>query len=517
LLSRPFSIWISQTCLRRKLYKKKVIQQKVYPTKVYLAILFEMTVSDTFVGRKKELEVLASELAHVQATGEGRFVWICGRRRVGKSRLVQEFVESSQQHYVFYQAPRRSRPEALERFRTALEDSTLPAAELVRAGTSFDSWPAALRLASQDATPEQPAVIVIDELPYLVESDVGVPADIQEAWDRALRRRPVLLVCIGSDVRMMRVLTQHPAELFGRPTRELAVDPFSPRDLAALSGLDAVGAFDRYLIVGGLPIIARSWPDRATRHQFLERALADSSSPLVVDGMRILDAEFPAELKIRSVLEAIGSGETTFTAIGQRSGVANNTGLTTALNVLTEKRIVHASLPYAAPPGRKSKRYVVADPYLRFWLRFVGPGIEEIDRGRGDLLLARIERDWPAFRGIAIEPIVRRSVERLLPDERFGDARYVGSYWTRTNAPEVDLVGADSPEPSSVAFVGSIKWREKAPFSRRDTRRLIEQRGDVPGAFEALLVGVSRSGFTSDAALDAEISPDDLLGAWLEP
>jgi AAA+ ATPase superfamily predicted ATPase len=476
-----------------------------------------MALSDVFVGRKAELDALTGELAHVRATGEGGFVWISGRRRVGKSRLVQEFVESAGQRYVFYQAPRRARLEGLERFRAALEDSTLPAAKLVVAGTRFDSWPAALRLAAEAATREHPAVIVIDELPYLVESDPGVPADIQEAWDRELRRRAILLVCIGSDMRMMRSLTQHPAELFGRPTREMIVRPFTPRDLAALSHLDAIGAFDRYLIVGGLPMIARSWPDRSSRRHYLERALADSSSPLVVDGMRILDAEFPGELQARGVLEAIGYGERTFTAISARSGVTNHAGLTAALNMLTAKGIVDVRLPYAAPPGRKNKRYVVADPYLRFWLRFVGPGVDEIDRGRGDLLLGRIERDWPTFRGIAIEPLVRRSLERLLPDPRFGEARYVGGYWTRTNVPEVDLVGAAEREPSAVSFVGSIKWRENTMFSRADSRRLAEQRGLVPGAADARLVGVSRRGFAADAGLDVEVSPDELLQAWPEP
>lgn len=476
-----------------------------------------MTTKDVFVGRRRELEILADELAHVKEAGEGRFVWISGRRRVGKSRLVQEFVEDSQQHYVFYQAPRRSVSEALERFRTALEGSTLSVAHAVRGGARFDGWPAALRLASQEATPEHPAVIVIDELPYLVEADSGIPADIQEVWDSELRRRPVLLICIGSDMRMMRALTEHPAELFGRPTRELVVRPFSPRDVATLSGVGAVDAFDRYAIVGGLPMIARSWPARLNRRQFLERALVDSSSPLVVDGMRILDAEFPAELQTRAVLEAIGHGEMTFTAIGERSDVVNSSRLSAALTALTEKGIVRARLPFAAPPGRKNKRYSIADPYLRFWLRFISPAIEEIDRGRSDLLLERIDRDWSTFRGSAIEPIVRRSIERLLPDERFGNARYVGSYWTRTNVPEVDLVGAAELRPSSVSFVGSIKWRENASFSRRDTQRLIESRSEVPGASEARLVGVSRRGFATDAGLDVEVSPEELLHAWPEP
>jgi hypothetical protein len=327
----------------------------------------------------------------------------------------------------------------------------------------------------------------------------------------------VLLVCIGSDMRMMRALTEYPAELYGRPTREMVVQPFSPRDLAALSGADSAQAFDRFLIVGGLPMLARSWAPSSTRRQFLARELADPASPLVVNGLRILDAEFPGELQVRDVLGAIGHGERAFTEISRRSGVANGAGLSAALKTLVSKGMVESALPYAAPPGLKSRRYVVADPYLRFWLRFVGPRIEEIDRGRGDLLLERVERDWTSFRGRAIEPVVRRSLERLLPDERFGAARYVGGYWTRTNVPEVDLVGAADPRPTEVSFVGSIKWRENAHFTRRDTEDLIELRGRVPGAGSARLVGVSRRGFAAGAGLDAELSPDELLRAWPEP
>jgi hypothetical protein len=102
----------------------------------------------------------------------------------------------------------------------------------------------------------------------------------------------------------------------------------------------------------------------------------------------------------------------------------------------------------------------------------------------------------------------------MLPDARFGSARYVGGYWTRNNDVEVDLVGADSPDPSSVAFVGSVKWRERARFGPRDTRELIRLRSAVPGAEDALLIGVSRSGFTADAGLDVALTPADLIAAW---
>ncbi len=470
-----------------------------------------------FVGRARELQLLSDQLHEVRQSAGGSFIWMRGRRRVGKSRLVEEFLDREGVPYVFFQAPRRRRADALERFRSALADSTLPAAAAVQSGATFATWPAALELAATGATAERPLVIVIDELPYLVEQDNGFPSDLQEAWDRRLQRQSVLLICVGSDIRMMRALTEYPAELHDRPTREMTVPPFSPRELAALSSVPPEQAFDRYLVVGGFPILARSWPASLSRKEFLARSLVDSANALVVNAQRVLEAEFETDLQARDVLAAIGHGETTFNAIRSASGVSNGKSLARALQVLVSKGLVDSRLPYAAPPGKKDRRYVVVDPYLRFWLRFVGANIDEIERGRGDLVVARIERDWPTFRGKAIEPVIQRSVERLLPDPRFGGARFVGSYWTRTNDPEVDLVGAaDQDHPSSVDFVGSIKWRESAPFTRHDTERLIEERAKVPGAQAARLVGVSRSGFSA-AALDMELSAGDLLEGWPAP
>ncbi len=450
---------------------------------------------------------------------EGRFAWIRGRRRVGKSRLVEEFLRRSGIRAAYYQAPRRSTDVALKRFVETIAESDLPAAELFRSGVSFDSWPSALRASTDGATEQDPIVLIIDELPYLVEKDDGFPADLQLAWDRYLKNRPVLLIAIGSDVRMMQALTQRPAELHGRPTREVVVPPLSPAEVAELTGVAPAEALDIYLIVGGFPQLASSWPRGASRGHFLRQALADSATRFVVDGMRILDAELETQTSARKVLTSIGHGERTFGQIRAASGISNETTLSSALELLVDvKQIVEQSLPFAAPPGRKNKRYTIADPYLRFWLRFVGPNIEEIDRGRSDLAIGRIERDWETFRGKAIEPLVRRSVERLLIDPdiagRLDGARHVGSYWTRDNQIEVDLVGADAETPKRVAFIGSIKWRARSPFGRRDARRLAEQRADVPGAGAAKLLGVSRSGFADDADLDIRLDPLALIDAW---
>jgi hypothetical protein len=300
-----------------------------------------------------------------------------------------------------------------------------------------------------------------------------------------------------------------------RPTREMVVPPFSPKEMAELLGMGPADALDAYLVVGGFPTLATSWSRGWSRRRFLESALAETATHFVVNGERILEAELRSELQARAVLEAIGAGERTYANIRRASGVGNDSSLSGALEALANaKRVVRAALPYAAPPGRKSKRYAVADPYLRFWLRFVRPNIEEIDRGRGDLVTARIEEGWTSYRGQAIEPIGKEGVERLLPHPRLGGARCVGGYWTRGNDVEVDLVGADRAVPQDVAFIGSIKWRERLPFDNRDTRALIEQRASVPGAGNALLLGVSRSGFAQSAGLDLALGPEELVAAW---
>jgi hypothetical protein len=156
---------------------------------------------------------------------------------------------------------------------------------------------------------------------------------------------------------------------------------------------------------------------------------------------------------------------------------------------------------------------------MRFWLRFVNRRVDLIERGRGRLLVEDFRRAWPSFRGRSIEPLVRDSLERLLPDEsRFGTARYAGGFWNRTGSVEVGLVGGDEwPVARRIAFVGSVKWRARRPFGRADALRLAALRAQIPGADEETrLVGVSSRGFEPDAPLDACLAAEDLIDAWRE-
>lgn len=265
------------------------------------------------------------------------------------------------------------------------------------------------------------------------------------------------------------------------------------------------------------------WPrDRAfavARHRsddlktFLESALASADTPFVGTASRVLDAEFPPKLEARRVLSAIGYGERARKRISDAVGVEPG-NLSASLDLLIdEKRVVRVSYPYATR-SLNAPSYSIADPYLRFWLRFVERELPAIERQRVDEVVARILDQWSAVRGKMVEPIIRDALERLLPDDRLPGASHIGSYWNRKGDLEVDLVGGDHErKPQEVVFVGSIKWRERVPFGSGDTKELIEHAERVPGVGPStLLVAVSRSGIDRSARkIDLSFSPRDLV------
>lgn len=437
---------------------------------------------------------------------------IRGRRRVGKSRLVEEFVERAEVPSLFFTASAQPTIQAdLNLFADSAAASDLPGAALFR-DQQPQSWDAALHLLASALPDDRPSVIVLDEMPYLITTDPGFEGSLQKVFDREFSRRPVLLLCVGSDLAMMEALNDYGRPFHQRAT-EMVVPPLNPADIAEMLELRAADAFDAFLVSGGLPLILDEWPTGATVAEYLAEALTDPVSALLVSGERALAAEFPAQAQARLVLGAIGSGERTYSLIARAAGDMPHATLARALRLLTAKRLVEASTPLSTQPSKET-RYVVADPHLRFWLAFLGPHVAEIDRGRGDLIKARVRASWTTWRGRAIEPVVREALRRLPAGQLSDETAVIGGYWTRTNDPEIDIVGADrGPIAKRITLVGSIKWLEKDRFDNHDRARLIVHRDRLPGADDTTaLLAVTRQSAAVDGV--AVLTAEDLLGAW---
>jgi uncharacterized protein len=474
-----------------------------------------------FRGRAADLHLLGSQLAAVAAgrgSDPGRAIIVTGRRRVGKSRLVQEFCDRSGVPYVIFQATRGRNP-AAERadFSATLAQSALPGAALV-ADLRAGDWNQALRMLAVAVPDDAPCIAVIDEVPWLVAEDREFEGALQTVWDRHLSAKPVLLVLIGSDISVMEALQTYGRPFFGRAV-PMAVSPLNLAGVSEFTGLAAADAIDALLITGGFPEIVQSWDPGMDRKAFLRQCVSDPLSPLLAAGELSLLGEFPEATLSRAVLEAVGAGERTFAAIATEAGAGaplSSGTLSPILNTLLAKRVLAADTPLSAKPGDRNKRYRVADAYLRFWLALLARVLPLVERGRGDLALARIEKSWPGWRGRAVEPVIRESLLRILPDTAWSRTEAIGGYWNRQNNPEIDLVGADrAPVASRIDFIGSIKWLEDKPFGRRDYDELVRDLLAVPGAQpDTPLVAVSRCGVAEGTPVAAHWGPADLVRAW---
>lgn len=482
-----------------------------------------------FVGRSRELRELAEQLDVVREgarADRGVALLVRGRRRVGKSRLVTEFVERAGVPSVYFQAARGA-PSAREL--AALADSiaasTLPDAAVAQ-GAAPGTLTAALTLLAAALPDDTASVVVLDEVPWLLEGIAGGAGELQRVWDIRLSRKPVMLVLLGSDLTAMEHLTGADQPFYGRGT-EMVLEPLSPHDVARMvappgRSLDdetvAFDGVDAYLVTGGLPLVAQEWAAGTSMAEFLGRSFASSTSALVVSGTRMLDSEFPEASLARQVLTAIGGrGERTFSGIqsAARGEPLNAASLTSTLRVLQAKRVVMADEPLSTRPGARDRRYRIADPALRFWLAFVEPALPDVDRGRPDLAVARVAAGYPAWRGRAVESVVRTALGRLLPDERWPKVRQVGGWWPRTNTPEVDLVGSDDRPADHVSFVGTVKWRRDAPVTPAELRRLARDAVAVPGVTaSSALVAVCPAGVSAGVDLAEHWTARDLLTAW---
>jgi uncharacterized protein len=480
--------------------------------------------STGFVGRATELALLRKRLDRVAVSGTGTAVAIRGRRQVGKSRLVQEFCDLADVPYVYFTATKGASPvESVAGFFTDLRDSGLPAdRELIPEHTS-GSWPDAFRVIAS-SLPDTPAIVVIDELPWLAEQDDLFDGALQTAWDRLLAVRPVLLLLLGSDLHMMERLTAYDRPFFGRADN-LVLGPLNPAETGEALGLEPANAIDAHLISGGLPGVLRAWPHGTPPLTFIEQECADPASPLFSVPESALLAEFPAPDQTRRVLEAVGAGDRTHANIaataGSRQGALPSGTLSPLLRRLTvEKRVLAVDEPLSTQPSRPAL-YRIADSNLRLYFGVLRAAQEQVRRGRPEAAFRLVQRRWATWRGRAVEPLIRQSLELAATSGAlpWPDAESVGGWWNRQFNPEVDLIGADrAPVARRLYFAGSIKSLGTA-FDQHDLAQLRQSAVLVPGFIpgETGLAVVSLSGISPGLdreQIELRWGPEDVISAW---
>jgi AAA+ ATPase superfamily predicted ATPase len=365
-----------------------------------------------FVGRAQELEVLEE----LHASGRPELFVLYGRRRVGKTELLQRFC--NRRRAVYFLAAQVRDKDNLAAFRDCLREGLEdPLLENVQ----FQDWSAALGYAAERAGDER-LVIVLDEFPYLCEGHRGLPSLLQRFWDSRGKRSQLMLVLCGSQVSFMEqeVLSER-SPLFGRRTGQRRLQPLRPVEaLRFFEGWDLEDRVTAYAVLGGMPAyLQRFAPQRDLRSNLLREVLRPEGY-LFDEVHFLLRGELTTPATYNSILGAVARGSERVGDIALAVGVESNTA-NKYLTVLRELGLVERQVPLTDPDPLRSRRgtYRIADRFLAFHFRHVQPHLSPIETGRGERVLEeQIEPDLPqlfedALVDFVLDDLQHEASERL--------------------------------------------------------------------------------------------------------
>lgn len=409
-----------------------------------------------FLDRASEMQRLLSLSG--RAGGGLGLVW--GRRRVGKTRLLLEWVKRVGGVYTVADqsagaVQRRYFAEAAGAVLEGFGDA------------EYAEWQSLLRaLARQAKQTGWRGPLVIDELPYLVAASPELPATLQAFVDHEAREAGLCLVLAGSAQRMMQGLQlDRSSPLFGRATEAVEMQPLPVGYIAQAPGAgDPVVAVRAWCAWGGIP---RYWelaaPFGADTDAAVETLVLDPSGPLHLEPDRLLVEELPPATALRPLLDAVGTGAHRISEIGGRLGVSA-TSLGRPLVRLQELGLLRREQPFGTPEvGGKRSLYRIGDPFARMWFRIVAPHRAALAAGGPATRAALWQQHATSLTAEAWEDLCRAATPRLpaailAGTGPFGAAR---RYW-RGAGPEWDVVAASLD--GTTLLLGKAKWSER-PFT----------------------------------------------------
>jgi uncharacterized protein len=434
-----------------------------------------------FLNRTEELAAL-EDWWRQPSQGALGLVW--GRRRVGKTRLVEHFTEG--RRAVFHTAAGRPLLDELAHLSRA---SAPVLGEGLRdlAARPFADWEDALETLAA-AAGREPLLLVLDEFPELVETAPDIESRLRAFWDRARTRSKLRILLVGSAVRTMERIQEERSPLYGRIDLSLLVHPFRPHESALI--LHGLSPSDRALVyglVGGVPLYLEWWDAQATVRQNIERLVCTPGGQLLTEGELVLASDLDISDLGRRIVYAIAAGRTKFNEIQQ----VVKTDPTRMLERLVRLRIIERMVPVTADPRRSRFRYYrIADNLLAFWLAVVDRYRAEIERGLGRSILPVLLQDLDDHLGPRYEEAFRFHLRRLADAGELGDAIVaIGPFWVeQPEQVEIDAVALAGRGREAV-LVGEAKWA-KSQDAGRIARSLQRKAEVLPSRAEGLRYAV---------------------------
>ncbi|MBQ6843763.1 MAG: ATP-binding protein [Agathobacter sp.] len=456
-----------------------------------------------FINRTNELNMLKKQYEQTEAS----FVVIYGRRRIGKSRLIQEFVKDKK--CISFLATEENELENRNMFKNKVADvlnnPLLKSANIERWEPIFDI------IADACDKEKDRLVIVLDEFQYLGKANSAFPSIMMSIWDEKLKDKNVMLILCGSLINMMSAqVLNYDSPLYGRRTaqKKLQQIPFNHYH-EFLPDLSVEEQIQRYALTGGVPKYIELFHDNGDVYEAIRDNILNSSSFLFEEPEFLLRKEVSEVGSYFSILKVIAAGNH---KLGNISTVLNikQSGLSKYLSTLCDLDILERQVPITEENPEKSKKglYFIKDNFIRFWFKFVFPYRDILESKQDEFVIQKLKQSFiDSHVSYVYEDICREKIWELNGKPMMFNR--VGRWWNKDT--EIDIVAYDSmgndilfgeckysEKPKGIEVLSDLRQKSHEVIWKNDTRK-------------EYFVIFSKSGFTKELENRANESDNIIL------
>ena len=416
-----------------------------------------------FYNRKTESKQLL-KWSHQAEAGQSCLTLLVGRRRVGKTALLQQVFQNRKSLYLFIS--RKSEALLCEEFADQIR---------IQLDIPIFGEPKRLRdilLVLFDYAKQQPLTLILDEFQDISRLNNGFFSDLQNLWDQYRSTMRMHLICCGSLYSLMTKIFQDSKEpLFGRADNRLNLQPLKPLYLAKLlqdqQRFSSENWLTWYTLSGGVPKYLE-WLSRTDKKSGLWSQWLNEHSLVIEEGKYRLAEEFGAEQNTYfSILACITNGNTSRSQIESILEMSVGPYLQ---RLEKEFEIIQRIVPVLAKPNSRQVKYRIQDAFLSFWFRFVHHYRSAVEIGNFEFLQKIIQRDFSSYSGVWLE----RLFQEQLADT--GEYNVIGNYWESGNKNEIDIVAINELDKKVlIAEVKRNPKRIKLNQLKEKTARLEQQ------------------------------------------
>ena len=402
-----------------------------------------------FIGREREL----ASLTRLYNSDRFEFVVLYGRRRVGKTALINHFIDGKKA--IYFMGVESNAKQNLENF----SKSIIEYASGIEAETSFASFQAALETVFRLSENER-IILAVDEYPYVARASKSLASTLQLLIDKYKDRSKLMLILCGSSMSYMEDhVLAYKAPLYGRRTAQIKLQPFDFEETCRYFGnFSTEEKALAYGIVGGTPQYLLQMNDRLSIEENVKNTYLNPTSSLYEEPTNLLKQEVREPAIYTAIITAIATGASRMSEISSKVGEDTNV-CSTYLKNLVALGIVQKETPYGEKASKKSI-YSIDDNMFRFWYRFVPENASMIARGAADLVYKRIEPHLPEYMGKVFEEICKQYLWKLLlggksPVEFTSLGRWWGNDPVHKRQAEIDIMGEQDKD---TALFAECKW-----------------------------------------------------------